>query len=122
MSPTEQIDWREAALQADAAMKAASVAWIVDVDIVYSSVIALSLTPRTKELAISAAKLGDRVYVHRRGRPTLTGVSILSGVILEATGLVTEDGKVETYHVIPGVGIGQTLTIPLRLIGNRPGA
>lgn len=121
MSPAEQTDWRTAAEQATAAMKAASVAWVVDIDIVYSSVVALSLAPRTKEFAISAAKLGDRVYVHRRARPTLSGVSVLSGVILEATGLVTEDGKVEIYHVIPGVGLGQTLTIPLRLIGNRPG-
>ncbi len=121
MSPAEQTDWRTAAEQATAAMKAASVAWVVDVDIVYSSVVALSLAPRIKEFAISAAKLGDRVYVHRRDRPTLTGVSVLSGIILEATGLVTENGKVEIYHVIPGVGLGQTLTIPLRLIGNRPG-
>lgn len=126
MSPTEQTDWRSGVKQADdsaaAAMKEAarsSIAWEADVDIVYNSVLALNLEPKAKEFLVQAAKVGDRVYVHRRARPTMGGLSLIGRVMVEGTGLVTEAGKVEVYHVIPAVGVGQILNIPLKLVAYR---
>lgn len=108
------------AMKADQQVAAAKLAWQADVSVTYNTVIALSLAPRTATFSISGAKVNDRVYVHRRGKPTLAGVNVAAGVILEATGLVPSDGNVEIYHVIPAVGVGQTLLIPLRLLGYRP--
>lgn len=101
------------------------VAWIATVSIVYSSVVTLNLAPRTKTFVaadsseIAKAKVGDRIYAHRSAYPTLGGVNLLSGVMLEGTGFVPSDGSVEIYHVIPAVGVGQTLVIPLKLVGYR---
>lgn len=122
-----QIDWRDQQADALAMARAAeeqalkgAVAWIADVQVSYSSVITLSLAPRTASFTVSWAKVNDRVYVHRRGRPTLAGVNVLAGIIVEGTGFVPTDGSVEVYHVIPAVGVSQTLIIPLRLVGYRP--
>lgn len=96
------------------------VAWEAEVDIVHNTVVSLSLAPRVKEFAVATAKVGDRVYAHRRDKPSLGAVVGIGGVMLEGTGLVTAVGKVEVYYVIPAVGVGQTLTIPLKLIAYRP--
>ncbi|TQX91327.1 hypothetical protein EQW76_00910 [Rhizobium sp. rho-13.1] len=127
--PVDQTDYRVmtvdtaaatavAAAAAAAAVGAAKIAWIADVTITYSGLLALNLAPRTKSFDIKAAQLGDRVYVHRAAAPTLAGATV-GGVMLEGTGFVTSDGKVDVYHTIPAVGALQTLTIPLRLIGYR---
>lgn len=105
---------------ADAAAVASKTAWVADVDITYSGLLALNLAPRTKTFAIVSAKVGDRVYAHRRAAPTITGIGVVAGIMLEATGFVPADGSVEIYHTIPAVGLAQTLTIPLRLVGQRP--
>lgn len=39
--------------------------------------------------------------------------------MIETAGFVPESGKVEIYHVIPAVGLNQTLSIPLRLVAYR---
>lgn len=105
---------------ASAAALAGTVAWISDKEIVYNSTVTLSLAPRTVTFAVTGAKVGDRIYVHRRGRPTLAGVNVLAGISLESTGFVPADGSVEVYHTIPAVGVGQTLSIPIKMIGYRP--
>lgn len=98
-----------------------AVAWIVDVDIIHDSVVSLSLAPRDKSFPVPAALFGDRVYAHRRDEPTLTGAATVGGIILEGTGFVpTVGGSVKIFYVIPAVGIGQKLTIPLKLVGYRP--
>lgn len=101
---------------------ASAIAWIADVQISYSSAITLSLAPRTATFAVPQSLINDRVYVHRRGKPTLAGVNVLAGIMVEGTGLVSPAGTVEVYHVIPAVGVGQTLLIPLRLVGYRAAA
>lgn len=123
----QQVDWRESQNAAEAMAKAAeeqalkgAVAWISDITITYNTAVSLSLAPRTGTFAVPSAKAGDRVYVHRRARPSLAGVNVLSGIVIEGTGFVPSDGSVEIYHVIPAVGVGQTLLIPLRLVGFRP--
>lgn len=130
MSPVT--DWRTetgsamseaqaAALRAAAAEQEASrsgIAWTADVVITYNGLIALSLAPRTAVFNVPLAKLMDRVYVHRSAAPSAGGVTI-GGIILEGTGFVPEAGKVEVYHVIPALGIGQTMLIPLKLVGLR---
>jgi hypothetical protein len=105
--------------QAEKAIVASAIAWVADVTITYNSVVSLSLAPRTATFAIGGAKLGDRIYVHRKGKPTLAGVNVVAGIVLEGTGFVPADGSVEVYHVIPAVGVGQELKIPLRLVGYR---
>lgn len=111
---------KENADAAKAAVMQGGVAWISDKEIVYNSTLTLSLAPRTVTFAVTGAKVGDRIYVHRRGRPTLAGVNVLAGISLESTGFVPVDGSVEIYHTIPALGVGQTLSIPLKLIGYRP--
>ncbi|MBZ5757954.1 hypothetical protein LAV84_05025 [Rhizobium sp. VS19-DR104.2] len=131
MSGVSQTDYRQlttdtavaaataAAVEAAAAaMVPAKVAWTADITITYSGLLALSLVPRTKNFDIAGAKVEDRVYVHRRGVPTLAGIAV-GGVMIEGTGYVISSGKVDVYHTIPAVGALQTLTIPLRLIGYR---
>jgi hypothetical protein len=133
MSPTEQTDWRAlgpaaqmaaTALQAaQAAQQAAlqgAVAWIADVDITYIGLLALNLAPKVKTFDVPAAKAGDRVYVHPRAVATLAGINVLGGILLQSTGSTFVDGKVDVYHVIPAVGVAQTLTIPIKLVGYRP--
>jgi hypothetical protein len=135
MSPTEQTDWRalgSAAQMAATAMQTAqaaqqtalqgAVAWIADVDITYSGLLALNLAPKVKTFDVAAAKAGDRVYVHPRAEPTLTGVNVVGGILLQSTGSTFADGKVDVYHVIPAIGVGQTLIIPVKLVGYRPPA
>lgn len=98
-----------------------AVAWLIDVDIVHESALSLSLAPRDKTFPVAKAAFGDRVYVHRREEPTLAGVAIVGGIIVEGTGFVPQSGgSVRIYYVIPSVGIGQKLIIPLRLVGYRP--
>lgn len=105
--------------KAEKAAAASAIAWVADVTITYNSVVSLSLAPRTATFAIAGAKAGDRIYVHRKGKPTLAGVNVVAGIVLEGTGFVPADGSVEVYHVIPAVGVGQELKIPLRLVGYR---
>lgn len=105
---------------AAAAILQGAVAWISDKEITYNSAITLSLAPRTASFSVPGAKVGDRIYVHRRARPTLAGVNVLSGISLESTGFVPTDGTVEVYHTIPAVGVGQTLSIPVKMVGYRP--
>jgi hypothetical protein len=106
--------------------QASKVAWIADVVITYSSMISLNLAPRTKTFLaadnpiIGQARYGDRVYAHRRDPVTLGSAALIGGVMIETAGFVPESGKVEIYHVIPAVGLNQTLTIPLRLVAYRP--
>ncbi len=119
---TAKADADAAKATASAAALAGAVAWISDKEIVYSSIVTLSLAPRTVTFTVAGAKVGDRIYVHRRGRPTLAGVNVLAGVSLESTGFVPADGSVEVYHTIPAVGVGQTLSIPIKMIGYRPAA
>jgi hypothetical protein len=98
-----------------------AVAWMIDVDIVHESAVSLSLAPRDKAFPVAQAVFGDRVYVHRREEPTLTGVATVGGIIVEGTGFVPQaGGSVKIYYVIPAVGLGQKLVIPLRLVGYRP--
>ena len=97
-----------------------AVAWISDKEIVYNSTVTLSLAPRTVTFSVTGAKVGDRIYIHRRGRPTLAGVNVVAGISLESTGFVPADGTVEVYHTIPAVGVGQTLSIPIKMVGYRP--
>lgn len=104
---------------AEQALQRGAIAWEADVTISYSSVLALNLAPRTATFAITGAKVGDRIYVHRKARPTLGGANLLAGVMIEGTGYVSADGTVEIYHVIPAIGIGQTLLIPLHLVAYR---
>ncbi|RYH00297.1 MAG: hypothetical protein EON58_00720 [Alphaproteobacteria bacterium] len=120
-------DARSAAAKAEAdAAKATAlqgaVAWISDKEISYSSTVTLSLAPRTASFVVEGAKVGDRIYIHRRGRPTLAGVNVVAGISLESTGFVPADGTVEVYHTIPAVGVGQTLSIPIKMVGYRPAA
>ncbi|NTE87188.1 hypothetical protein [Agrobacterium rubi] len=115
-------DAQSAATMADQVEKtlvASAIAWVADVTITYNSTVSLSLVPRTATFAVAGAKAGDRIYVHRRGKPTLAGVNVVAGIMLEGTGFVPADGSVEVYHVIPAVGAGQELKIPLRLVGYR---
>lgn len=98
---------------------ATRIAWQADVEITYKTALSLNLAPRTAVFVIQGAKVNDLVYVHRRFRPKLAGVNLLAGVIIEGTAFVPDDGGVEVYHVIPAVGVGQTLSIPLRLRGFR---
>lgn len=105
--------------KAEKAAAASAIAWVADFTITYNAVVSLSLAPRTAVFAYPEAKVGDRIYVHRKGKPTLAGVNVAAGVIIEGTGFVPADGQVEIYHVIPAVGIEQTLLIPLRLVGYR---
>ena len=126
MIPTEQTDWRQGVQQADSAakqaMQAAGIAWIYEDTITYSGPIVLSLAPLTKVFTIPDAKYGDRVYVHRKDAPTI-GLNVIGGIMIEGTGFVPKDGgKAEVYHVIPALSLGQTLKIPLRLIGYRSAA
>lgn len=127
-----QVDWRtmvqtaeSVALSVQQEAHASKVAWIADVVIVYSAVLSLSFAPRTKTFVaadnptIGQARYGDRVYVHRRDPVTLGGIALIGGVMIETAGFVPDSGKVEIYHVIPGVGLNQTLTIPLRLVAYR---
>lgn len=104
---------------ADDKIIASAIAWISDVQISYSGLLALNLAPKTATFSVSGAKVGDRIYAHRRERPTLAGVNVLAGVMIEGTGYVPADGSVEIYHVIPAIGVGQTLLIPLRLVAYR---
>lgn len=105
--------------KAEKAAAASAIAWIADFTITYNTAVSLSLAPRTATFAVTGAKVGDRIYVHRKGKPTLAGVNVAAGIILEGTGFVPIDGSVEVYHVIPAVGVGQELKIPLRLVGYR---
>lgn len=108
--------------QAEKALIASSIAWVADVTITYNSAVSLSLAPRTATFTVAGAKVGDRIYVHRRSRPTLAGANVIAGIVIEGTGFVPADGSVEVYHVIPAVGLGQTLNIPLKLVGYRAAA
>lgn len=129
-----QSDWRtatilvsqvaeEAKSEADKARAVASgskVAFVVDVTITHSAMLSAgSPGTRMKQFDVPAAKIGDRVYVHRNGEPSMTGANIGGSIMLEGTGYVPSDGKVNVYHSVPAVGLGHTLTIPLRLVGSR---
>lgn len=127
-----QTDWRSMVQNVDAVAQAAqqkvaasSIAWVAEVSIVYSSAVSLKFEPRTKVFkasdaaSLASAKPKDRVYVHRNGQPTLGGLNLIGGIMIEATGYVPVDGSVEVYHVIPAVALGQSLIIPLLLIGYR---
>jgi hypothetical protein len=132
----EQGDWRAAntlasqmaeAAKAEAdtaknAAVAAKVAFVVDVVVTHAATIAISSGSKVKTVDVPDARINDRIYVHRNGEPAVAGVNVGSSVMLEATGYVPADGKVNVYHSIPQVSLGQSLTIPLRLIGYRPAA
>jgi len=132
MTPTEQTDWRsgdpkqmaamalKAAQAAEQAVLQGAVAWIADVDITYSGLLALNFAPRVKTYDIADAKAGDRVYVHPRAPYTLGGAVLIGGVFLQSTGSAFVDRKVDVYHIIPAIGVGQTLIIPVKLVGYRP--
>lgn len=122
-----QVDWRtmvqtaeSVALTVQQDAQASKVAWIT-----YATVVSLSPAPRTKTFLaadnpiIGQARYGDRVYAHRRDPVLLGGVALVGGVMIETAGFVPDSGKVEIYHVIPGVGVNQTLLIPLRLVAYR---
>lgn len=87
--------------------------------ITYAGLIALSLAPRSKVFDVAKAKVGDRDYVHRAGYATAGGINV-GGVLIEATGFVGVASKIKVYHVIPALSAGQTLSIPLKLVGYRP--
>lgn len=105
---------------ASTAAGGAKLAWKLDTTITYSGLLALNLSPKVKTIDVEAAKVDDRVYVHRHGYPQLAGVNILAGVMIEGTGFVPLDGKVDVDHVISAVGIAQTLIIPIRILGLSP--
>lgn len=111
---------KDAAAVAAAAAGSSKLAWMLDTTITYSGLLALNLAPKVKTIDVEAAKVDDRVYVHRHGYPQLAGVNVLAGVMIEGTGFVPQSGKVDVYHVIPAVGVAQTLTIPIRILGFRP--
>jgi hypothetical protein len=110
----------QAAALAEQGLVGSKIAWTADVAITYSGLIVLNLAPRTKTFDVPAALGGDRVYVHRTGYPTIAGVNVLVGIMVEGTGFVGETAKVDVYHIITGLGAGQTMNIPLRLVGYRP--
>lgn len=108
------------AVAAEQGIAASSIVWVADVAITYSGLIALNLAPRTKTFDVVGAAVGDRVYVHRTGYPTAGGVNLVAGIIIEGTGFVGAAGKVDVYHVIPALSVGQNMSIPLKLVGYRP--
>lgn len=127
-----QVDWRamvqsaeNVALSAQQEAQASRIAWIADVAITYSGLVSLNLAPRTKTFAVvdnpilAQAKVGDRIYAHRREQIMLAGLPLVGGVMIETAGYVPAAGTVEIYHVIPAVGLSQTLVIPLRLVAYR---
>lgn len=141
-----QVDWREqqsaAAAMAQAArtdadeakalaqaaeknLKAAGIVFEKFVPITRTGLLSAVIAPQVASLAISEAKVGDIVFVHRAGKPTNgpagATLQLVGGVSIESTGYVPSDGVVEVYYAIPAiiVSLGSTLTIPLRLRGFR---
>lgn len=139
--PTEQADWRTAnntasqmaeaakteaanakteAATVKAAVTAAKVVFVVDVTVTHTATIAITAGSKVKAVDVPDARVGDRIYVHRNGEPLVGGINVGGSITLEATGYVPANGTVNIYHSIPAVSLGQSLTIPLRLVGQRP--
>ena len=137
MSEPVQRDWRsERDAEAVAAIKVAEAAkttadgvattvqksapvWRANVEIRYATVLALNLAPREAVFDVPAALVGDRIQIFKTAKPTLAGVSLLGGVMVERHTEVFDIGKVPVSHIVPAVGVGQVLSIPLLLVAYR---
>lgn len=117
---TEAVNAKTEAANAKAAATSSKVMFVVDVVVTHTATIAITAGSKVKTVDVAEARVGDRIYVHRNGEPVAGGINVGGSITLEATGYVPANGTVNIYHSIPAVSLGQSLTIPLRLVGQRP--
>ncbi|SES05326.1 hypothetical protein [Rhizobium sp. NFR03] len=109
----------ELAASVDKSMKAAALVW--EYTFTVTQALTISLAPATQRFLASAAKaeLGDLVFIHPAGRPTVGGVT-LGSLVLQATGFVSAKGIVDVNYMLPPLTVAGALSMPIRLRGFRP--
>lgn len=117
---TEADNAKAEAANAKAVANSSKVMFVVDVVVMHTATLAITAGSKVKPVDVPDARVGDRIYVHRNGEPVAGGINVGGSITLEATGYVPTNGTVNIYHSIPAVSLGQSLTIPLRLVGLRP--
>ena len=112
---------QDLASSVDTTIKAGALVWEYYYTISEPLPLALSLTTRRSIAPATNAKVGDIVFVHPAGRPTMTGLT-LGAVIMQTAGFVNANGGVDVNYVLPILSVAGTLTMPVRLRGFRPPA
>lgn len=94
--------------------------WEKVLPLTYSALLAVNLEPREFVFDIAEAKVGDRIQIFRAARPTFNGIALIGKLILEPHVTVFDAGKVPVIFTTAVLGLGLSLSAPLRMIAYRP--
>lgn len=112
---------QDLAASLDTSLKSGALVWEYYYTVTQALPISLNLTGQRFSAQAAKAKVGDLVFIHPAGRPTV-GVLTLGFIFVQSTGFVNADGAVDVNCVLPPISAIGTLSVPLRLRGFRPPA
>lgn len=112
---------QDLASSVDGAIKAGAPVWEYYYTITQALPVSLALSGLRLSAPAAKAKVGDLVFIHPAGRPTV-GALTLGFIFVQSTGYVNGDGVIDVNCVLPPISVIGTLSVPLRLRGFRPAA
>ncbi|KQS86932.1 hypothetical protein ASG58_01405 [Rhizobium sp. Leaf383] len=112
---------QDLAASIDTTIKAAALVWEYYYTASRSMLVSLALTGDRLLVPAAKAAVGDLVFIHPAGRPTI-GTVTLGFLFFQSTGFVKDAGVVDVNCVFPSITVAGQLSLPLRLRGFRPPA